>query len=167
MNNYSVLLCRMGEGGNCTNIRRPRRMKSLTRSSVLWPKSSDHWNTSIQWDSFWGVDFLKEWGYSTSSITITCEWRIGHLGTGWLLFTGTPPKSCECQITVKVQVSDFTYWHCFALLVMFSNYFKGGTQKKIRDYLGNCPNMGGGLPNSQNFCKLTKSFLCAKFILRC
>ena len=27
-----------------------------------------------------------------------------------------------------------------------------------RDYLGIFPNMGGGLPNSQNFCKLTKYF---------
>ena len=30
--------------------------------------------------------------------------------------------------------------------------------KEIRDYLGVFPNMGGGLPNSQNFCKLTKYF---------
>ena len=33
-------------------------------------------------------------------------------------------------------------------------------KKKLRDYLGIFPNMGGGgLPNSQNFCKFTKSFL--------
>ena len=31
-------------------------------------------------------------------------------------------------------------------------------QKKIRDYLGIFPNMGGGLPKSQNFCKFTKYF---------
>ena len=30
--------------------------------------------------------------------------------------------------------------------------------KKIRHYLGIFPNMGGGLPNSQNFCILTKYF---------
>ena len=42
-------------------------------------------------------------------------------------------------------------------------------EKNLRDYLGIFPNMreGGGLPNSQNFCKLTKYFLCAKFILKC
>ena len=28
----------------------------------------------------------------------------------------------------------------------------GKPSKKIRDYLGIFPNMGGGLPNSQNFC---------------
>ena len=32
-------------------------------------------------------------------------------------------------------------------------------KKKLRDYLGIFPNMGGGLLNSQNFCKFTKSFL--------
>ena len=36
---------------------------------------------------------------------------------------------------------------------------KGSTQKKLRDYLGIFPNMGGeGLLNSQNFCKFTKYF---------
>ena len=36
---------------------------------------------------------------------------------------------------------------------------KGGTQKNT-GLFGNFPNMGGGrgLPNSQNFCKLTKYF---------
>ena len=33
-------------------------------------------------------------------------------------------------------------------------------KKKLRDYLGIFPNIGGGgLLNSQNFCKFTKSFL--------
>ena len=31
----------------------------------------------------------------------------------------------------------------------------GKHSKKIRDYLGIFPNIGGGLPNSQNFCYLT------------
>ena len=31
-------------------------------------------------------------------------------------------------------------------------------KKKKRHYLGNFPNMGGGLPKSQNFCKFTKYF---------
>ena len=31
-------------------------------------------------------------------------------------------------------------------------------KKKIRHYLGIFPNMGGGLPKSQNFCKFTKYF---------
>ena len=32
------------------------------------------------------------------------------------------------------------------------------SQKKQRYYLGIFPNMGGGLPKSQNFCKFTKYF---------
>ena len=35
----------------------------------------------------------------------------------------------------------------------------GGSKKNLRDYLGICPKMGGGHPNSQNFCKITKLFL--------
>ena len=42
----------------------------------------------------------------------------------------------------------------FALL--FTSYGNinriGYALKKIRDHLGIFPNMGGGLPNSQNFC---------------
>ena len=41
---------------------------------------------------------------------------------------------------------------------------KGRTQKKLRDYLGIFPKIGGGgLLNSQNFCKFTKSFLVCQY----
>ena len=44
-------------------------------------------------------------------------------------------------------------------MAILINLIEVGTQKKIRDYLGTFPNMGGGgLPHSQNFCKLTKYF---------
>ena len=48
-------------------------------------------------------------------------------------------------------------------MAILINLIEVGTQKKIRDYLGTFPNMGGeGLPNSENFCKLTKYFFACQ-----
>ena len=44
----------------------------------------------------------------------------------------------------------------------------GTLSKKKRHYLGNFPNMGGGVfPNPKTFVNLPSIFLYAKFILRC
>ena len=46
----------------------------------------------------------------------------------------------------------------YILCSAFHLFLLGTHSKKIRDYLETFLNMGGGLPNSQNFCKLTKCF---------
>ena len=38
----------------------------------------------------------------------------------------------------------------------YTNALREGLKKKIRNYLGIFPNIGGGSPQSQNFCDLTK-----------
>ena len=47
-------------------------------------------------------------------------------------------------------------------------YIRYALKKKKRHYLGNFPNMGGGVfPNPKTFVNLPSIFLYAKFILRC
>ena len=50
----------------------------------------------------------------------------------------------------------------------FQKYIRYALKKKKRHYLGNFPNMGGGVfPNPKTFVNLPSIFLYAKFILRC
>ena len=58
---------------------------------------------------------------------------------------------------------------CFCIALQKEEKDKGHAQKEITGLFGNFSHIGGGgggLPNSQNFCKLTKYFLYTKFILR-
>ena len=55
----------------------------------------------------------------------------------------------SCPKQDNLQVIPISFW------VQKIKQAKVGIQKKLRDYLGIFPNMGGGLPNSQNFCYFT------------
>ena len=61
---------------------------------------------------------------------------------------------CQVEFLCNTQKWCHTPWHTPGL--------RGVFQKKKRYFLGIFPKRGGGHPNSQNFCKITKSFLACQ-----